>query len=192
MSETRKRFDVHSEIREYLLSAVKKVTGIIPLIKEEASISLKLSELEGEEDHIIEQINSLKISLKLVEKEEIKKAIEEIISLKEKELKKNREEKDKLNLSLAEYSNEIEDYELYITQVYLFTDDFDFIDEDFIEFEKFSRDEFIAYIFIQTNSGESSFPRYDKADAPIILHEIIDFVKNHNWNSFIDYIEKMD
>ena len=35
MPKTRKRFDAETEIRKYFLSAVKKVTGLIPLMKEE-------------------------------------------------------------------------------------------------------------------------------------------------------------
>ena len=191
MSKTRERFSAYNELKEYFISGIKKTTGII--IKEEANIRNRLTELQGEDSEITEQIKGLKISLKLVKKEDVKKALEEIISIKEKELEKVDDESDNLKSQLAECTTEREEYENYINFLSDFDDEHDFINNNHINFEELSRDEFIAYLFIASNSGDSYFPGFSKKKMPEILHEVIDAIEvatENGWDSFIGWIEK--
>ncbi len=190
MPKTRKRFDAETEIRKYFLSAVKKVTGLIPLMKEEANLKYELAELGRVEKIITEEIKSLKVSIKLVKKDEIKKAIEEIISLKEKELEENEKKSDNLTEQLNECTDEISDYESYINRIYLFTDEFDMIYDDEIGFEKFSRDEFIAYVFLRTDCGREAFPSYIRDDISEVVHEVLGYLRRNGWNSFLEWVAK--
>lgn len=190
MPKTRKRFDSETEIRKYFLSAVKKVTGLIPLMKEEANLKYELAELGRVKKIITEEIKSLKVSIKLVKKDEIKKAIEEIISLKEQELKENNEKCDELNKQLEECTDEISDYERYINRIYQFTDEFDMIYDDEIGFEKFSRDEFIAYVFLRTDCGGEAFPSYIRDDISEVVHEVLGYLRKNKWSSFLEWVVK--
>ena len=201
MSETRKNFEAYYEIRDYFISGIKKTTEIISLIKEEADTRNRLAELEREESKILEQIKGLKISLKLVEKEKIKlknkeetkKALEEIISLKGKEIEKVYEEIDRLKSQLSEYTAERGEYENYIYFLHDLNDDHSFTDNKDINFEEFSRNEFIAYLFVITNIGSTFFPGYVKKNMPEILHEVIDATEDaieNGWDSFIKWIEE--
>ena len=190
MSTNEKRFDAGSEIREYFLSAIQKVTGLIPDIKEEAELKSKLAEVEKIEKIIEKEIKSLKVSIKLVEKDEIRKAIEEIVSLKEQELKENDEKHNKLSAQLDECTEEISDYSVYIARIFDFTDEFDMINEDEIEYDKFSQNEFIAYVFLRTNFGEYNFPRYRKDDISTEINKVLRCFRNNDWDSFIEWVVK--
>ena len=188
MPKTRKRFDAETEIRKYFLSAVKKATGLIPLMKEEANLKYELAELGRVEKIITEEIKSLKVSIKLVKKDEIKKAIEEIISLKEKELEENEKKSENLTEQLNKCTDEISDYESYINRIYMFTDEFDMIYDDDINLEKFSRNEFIAYVFLRTNYGEEKFPRYIRTDCSEVTKEVLGYLRENGWNSFLEWV----
>ena len=193
MLETRERFNAYNELKEFFMSGIKKTTGIISVIKEEANIRNRLTELQREDSEITEQIKGLKISLKLVKKEDVKKALEEIISIKEKELEKVDDESDNLKSQLAECTTEREEYENYIHFLSDFDDEHDFINNNHINFEDLSRDEFIAYLFIASNYGDSYFPGFSKKKMPEILHEVIDAIEvatENGWDSFIKWIEK--
>ena len=189
MPEIKGTFNAYNELQEYFFSGIKKTAGIISLIKEEANIRNKLAELQREDSKITEQIKSLKVSLKLVEKEDVKKAIEEIISKLEKELEKAEDEFDELNCNLADCEAERAEYESYIKFLSDLDDEHCFWSNNSIIFEEFSINEFIAFIFVITNNGQAYFPTFNKKNMPETLHKVIDTIPD-DWNSFIEWIEK--
>ena len=102
----------------------------------------------------------------------------------------NEKKSDNLTEQLNECTDEISDYESYINRIYLFTDEFDMIYDDDINFEKFSRDEFIAYVFLRTDCGREAFPSYIRDDISEVVHEVLGYLRRNGWNSFLEWVAK--
>ena len=185
MSETRKFFNAVTPITETFFEAIIQVCGLISVAKEEKNLKKQIEEFILENKQIEKQITSLKVSLKLVGKEEIISALKEIISIKEKELEKNQKSIEEFQKVLSAYSVEFEEYGIYIDRVYEFTKDLISFKE--IEFKAFSEEEFISFIILTSNLGKHDIPKFDKTQMPIRLHDIIDNT-NFGWNFFWDKV----
>ena len=105
-------------------------------------------------------------------------------------LPEKNEEFDRLNEQLSKCINELSEYQDYIARVYKFTDDGDLVLDSDLGLEKFSREEFIAYMFLSTNYGNYKFPSRYKEYIPENFHEIIEIYQTNTWNSFIELIEE--
>ena len=201
MLETQERFNSYYAVQESFKSGIQKLMNIIPVIKERADIISKLEKEEKKYSEINEQIKGLKTSLKLVEKEkvklknkeEVKKALEDVISIKEKELEKVDDESDDLSSLLSECENEIEEYSMFVRYLFDLDNEYDFINAQNMDFEKVSRNEFIAYLFVWSNFGDMEFPRFNKKKMHPVFHGIIDATEDameNGWDSFVKWIEE--
>lgn len=201
MSEAQKTFNAGITIKESLLSAIKTTTEFISVVREKKHLKERREECTLKIKKIEKEIESLKVTLKIVtkelwplkmnfkslSKEEIKNALEEIISLKEEQLEKEHNFYKEIENQLALYSAEIEEYEIYIERVYEFCKDL--ISNKDIDFKDLSEEEFISFIIIITNLGERTLPNFNKSDMPEKLHNIVDITNSNRWSLFWEIVE---
>ena len=184
MSNTKEKFNADVELNEIFMFAVKKITGVIPVIKEAVSRDKKLKDLENRNKELKKQLDSLKISFELVQGD-AKERIKEIISIKEEELENIKKEIKEIKSLVIETSNELMEYEKYIDYIYNRVE----WRKCKIDIKTITIEEFIGYLCLYTNFGQDShFPEYSYSNYPKKFNDIISVIRKNDWTSFFMWI----
>ena len=186
MSEIQNEFSAKVQLEKDYFSAIKILTNVVPLLKEAGKIEKELSPLESIISETKNDFNSLVESKKFFSDEDTSNFIDE----KVKELKKQNVEaldkQNELSSQLLEINKKIDEYKIYAKSVE--TAMSEIMDFSFIDPEKFSAEELIAFIFTRT-TRHTYKQRINMPEIYTTSSEIFDIYKKSTYCDYISFTE---
>lgn len=169
MSTKEKRFDAAIQIKEDLLSAVRSMTGVIPVAKKIFELEQQLENLEKETQKLKEENDILRKAKNLIDDEELKDELYKKIILERSILiSSNYEEITKIKKEISELNREYSEYVDYSEEI---KSGFEKMGKKFLSnrvvlsIDKLTNDEMIAYYFIKLERPKDA--SLEKEDDPV-------------------------
>lgn len=189
LSEIKNEFSAREQLVKDYFSAIIVLKNVVPLLKEAGRIEKELAPLESIISETKKDFNSLIESKKFFSDEDTSKFIDEKVNELKKQNVEALDKQKELSIQLSEINKKIDEYKIYAESIE--TSMSEIMDFSFINPEKFTADELIAYIFTRTTRHTYS-KRVKMPEIYTPNKEISDIFEKStfcNYTSFTEWVK---